>query len=197
MGSARQTAWLSNWWQIVWWVTFLSQCRDFFNIARIWNWTLCCCRILSEECGGCVVTHQTCLVLWTWRKLADETNAKNTQDLLKDCPNLRDTDSPRYPYHAKSRLSLCEEWIQPHCSHLSHKNDYSGARDDCRHLAVIPHMRTAKKQKNPMNNDLFFGMRKERSFCSPTPIPEQSKKQKKRLRNEGEKESFLAPKCQI
>jgi len=24
------------------------------------------------------VTHQTCLVLWTWRKLADETNAKNT-----------------------------------------------------------------------------------------------------------------------
>jgi len=26
--------------------------------------------------GG--VTHQTCLVLWTWRKLADETNAKNT-----------------------------------------------------------------------------------------------------------------------
>jgi len=23
------------------------------------------------------VTHQTCLVLWTWRKLADETNAKN------------------------------------------------------------------------------------------------------------------------
>jgi len=25
--------------------------------------------------GG--VTHQTCLVLWTWRKLANETNAKN------------------------------------------------------------------------------------------------------------------------
>jgi len=23
------------------------------------------------------VTHQMCLVLWTWRKLADETNAKN------------------------------------------------------------------------------------------------------------------------
>jgi len=23
------------------------------------------------------VTHQTCLILWTWRKLADETNAKN------------------------------------------------------------------------------------------------------------------------
>jgi len=24
------------------------------------------------------VTHQMCLVLWTWRKLANETNAKNT-----------------------------------------------------------------------------------------------------------------------
>jgi len=24
-----------------------------------------------------VVMHQTCLVLWTWRKLANETNAKN------------------------------------------------------------------------------------------------------------------------
>jgi len=24
------------------------------------------------------VMHQMCLVLWTWRKLADETNAKNT-----------------------------------------------------------------------------------------------------------------------
>jgi len=24
-----------------------------------------------------IVTHQMCLVLWTWRKLADETNAKN------------------------------------------------------------------------------------------------------------------------
>jgi len=24
-----------------------------------------------------VVMHQMCLVLWTWRKLADETNAKN------------------------------------------------------------------------------------------------------------------------
>ena len=36
------------------------------------------------------------------------------------------------------------------------------------------------------------------SFCSPTPIPEQPKKQKNQLRNEGEKEeSILAPKCQI
>jgi len=35
-------------------------------------------------------------------------------------------------------------------------------------------------------------------FCSPTPIPEQPKKQKKRLRNKGEREeSFLVPKCQI
>ena len=60
--------------------------------------------------------------------------------------------------------TLCEEWIQARCSHLSHKNDYPGARDDCQCLAVIPRMRTAKKQKNPMNNDLFFGMRKERSL---------------------------------
>ena len=27
--------------------------------------------------GADAVTHQTCLVLWTWRKLADETNVKN------------------------------------------------------------------------------------------------------------------------
>jgi len=30
----------------------------------------------NDDCAG--VMHQTCLVLWTWRKLADETNAKNT-----------------------------------------------------------------------------------------------------------------------
>ena len=24
------------------------------------------------------VMHQTCLILWTWRKLADEINVKNT-----------------------------------------------------------------------------------------------------------------------
>jgi len=88
---------------------------------------------------------------------------ERTQDLLKDCPDLRDTDSPCYPYHAKSRLSLCEGWIQAHCSHLSHKNDYPGARDDCWCLAVISRTRTAKKQKNPKNDDLF-GMRNECKF---------------------------------
>jgi len=36
------------------------------------------------------------------------------------------------------------------------------------------------------------------TYCSPTPIPEQPKKQKKWLRNEGEREeSILAPKCQM
>jgi len=35
----------------------------------------------------------------------------------------------------------------PRHSHLSHKNDYPGARDDCQCLAVIPRTRTAKKQK--------------------------------------------------
>ena len=41
--------------------------------------------IVSWRCQGSYltegylhdVTHQTCLVLWTWRKLADETNVKN------------------------------------------------------------------------------------------------------------------------
>ena len=31
----------------------------------------------GHEDAHSIVTHQTCLVLWTWRKLADETNAKN------------------------------------------------------------------------------------------------------------------------
>jgi len=32
---------------------------------------------LKDEIARVGVTHQTCLVLWTWRKLANETNAKN------------------------------------------------------------------------------------------------------------------------
>jgi len=35
------------------------------------------CRPANDESPQSVVTHQMCLVLWTWRKLADETNAKN------------------------------------------------------------------------------------------------------------------------
>jgi len=31
----------------------------------------------SKDDEADTVTHQMCLVLWTWRKLADETNAKN------------------------------------------------------------------------------------------------------------------------
>jgi len=48
------------------------------------------------------VTHQTCLVLWTWRKLADETNAKNTH--------------PR----SVERLPRLEGYRQPSLS-ISHK----------------------------------------------------------------------------
>ena len=39
-----------------------------------------------------------------------------------------------------------------------------------------------------MNNDLFLVWERSAAFCSPTPIPEQPKKQKKQLRNEGGKE---------
>jgi len=35
-----------------------------------------CQELAKLGIGG--VTHQTCLVLWTWRKLANKTNAKNT-----------------------------------------------------------------------------------------------------------------------
>jgi len=82
---------------------------------------------------------------------------------LKDCPDLRDTDSPRYPYHTKSRLSLCKEWIQARHSHLSHKNDYPDARDECHHWQSSIARELSRSRKNPMNNDLF-GMRKEHSL---------------------------------
>jgi len=36
------------------------------------------------------VMHQTCLVLWTWRKLADETNAKNAHMISQDYPYAKD-----------------------------------------------------------------------------------------------------------
>jgi len=37
-----------------------------------------CDNMTTDDDSEDDVTHQTCLVLWTWRKLADETNAKNT-----------------------------------------------------------------------------------------------------------------------
>jgi len=41
--------------------------------------------------GGWIgVTHQMCLVLWTWRKLADETNAKNAHKICQDYPYAKD-----------------------------------------------------------------------------------------------------------
>ena len=45
---------------------------------------------------------------------------------------------------------------------------------------------------------IFLVWERSTAFCSPTPIPEQQNKQKKWLRNKGEKEeSILVPKCQI
>jgi len=62
------------------------------------------------------------------------------------------TQSQDYPY--------VKNEYNPHHSHLLHKNDYPGGRDECWCLAVIPWTRTAKKQKNPSNDD-HFSMRRE------------------------------------
>ena len=61
-----------------------------------------------------VVTHQTCLVLWTWRKLADETNAKNTPKIcwkivltwgIQTALAIHITQRQDYPY-AKNEYKL-------------------------------------------------------------------------------------------
>jgi len=97
------------------------------------------------------------------------TNVKNTHKICQDYPYVKNE------YNA-------------HHSHLSHKNDFPGARDECQHLAVISHTSTTKKQKNPKNND-HFGMRKERKLL-------QSNSHTRTTKGERE-ESFLVPKCQI
>jgi len=60
------------------------------------------------------VMHQTCLVLWTWRKLADETNAKNTPKIcwkivptwgIQTALAIHITQSQDYPY-AKNEYKL-------------------------------------------------------------------------------------------
>jgi len=60
------------------------------------------------------VTHQTCLVLWTWRKLADETNAKNAPKIcwkivltwgIQTALAIHITQSQDYPY-AKDEYKL-------------------------------------------------------------------------------------------
>jgi len=47
---------------------------DFGLLREDYTFLLWRC-VMTNEHG---VTHQTCLILRTWRKLADETNAKNT-----------------------------------------------------------------------------------------------------------------------
>jgi len=142
--------------------------------------------------------HQTCLVLWTWRKLADETNAKNAPKIcwkivltwgIQTALAIHITQSQDYPYVKneyklvvaiyRTRMTiLMQEMNAIADSHLSHKN-----RQEAERIQWIM---------------IFLVWERSAAFCSPTPIPEQPKKQKKRLRNEGEKEeSFLAPKCQI
>ena len=145
-----------------------------------------------------VVTHQTCLVLWTWRKLADETNAKNAPKIcwkivptwgIQTALAIHITQSQDYPY-AKNEYKLViaiygtrmtilmQEMNAITDSHLSHEN-----------------CQEAEESKGLMTISVW---KRSAAFCSPTPIPEQSKKQKKWMRNKGEKEeSFLAPKCQI
>jgi len=60
------------------------------------------------------VTHQTCLVLWTWRKLANETNAKNAPKIcwkivltwgIQTALAIHITQSQDYPY-AKNEYKL-------------------------------------------------------------------------------------------
>jgi len=60
------------------------------------------------------VTHQTCLVLWTWRKLADETNVKNAHKIcwkivptwgIQTALAIHITQSQDYPY-AKNEYKL-------------------------------------------------------------------------------------------
>ena len=60
------------------------------------------------------VMHQTCLVLWTWRKLADETNAKNAPKIcwkivptwgIQTALAIHITQSQDYPY-AKNDYKL-------------------------------------------------------------------------------------------
>jgi len=87
--------------------------------------------------------HQTCLVLWTWRKLADETNVNNTPKIcwkivltwgIQTALAIHITQSQDYPY-AKDEYKLVVAIYRTRMLSWS--------------LAVIPRTRTAKKQKNP------------------------------------------------
>ena len=67
----------------------------------------CCGYMIFMGVRWTVVMHQTCLVLWTWRKLADETNAKNAPKIcwkivltwgIQTALAIRITQSQDYPY---------------------------------------------------------------------------------------------------
>jgi len=167
-----------------------------------WHWRTCMQRDSMRTRWACMhecaVMHQTCLVLWTWRKLADETNVKNAPKIcwkivptwgIQTALAIHITQSQDYPYVKneyklvvaiyRTRMTiLMQEMNAIADSHLSHKN--------CQEAERIQWIM------------IFLVWERSTAFCSPTPIPEQPKKQKNQLRNEGEREeSFLAPKCQI
>jgi len=48
-----------------------------------------------------------------------------------------------------------------------------------------------------MNNDLFFGMRKEHSLLQSNSHTRTTKEAEEMIEKRREEESFLAPKCQI
>ena len=134
------------------------------------------------------VTHKTCLVLWTWRKLADETNAKNAP---KICCKIVPT------WGIQTALAI----------HITQSQDYPYAKDEYKLVVAIYRTRmtilmqemNAITDSHPSHENyqeaeriqwimIFLVWERSAAFCSPTPIPEQPKKQKKWLRNEGERE---------
>jgi len=131
-------------------------------------------------------------------KVSRWTNAKNTPKIcwkivptwgIQTALTIHITQSQDYPYVKdeykliiaiyRTRMTiLMQEMNAITDSHLSHEN--------CQEAERIQWIM------------IFLVWERSAAFCSPTPIPEQPKKQKKRLRNKGEKEeSFLVPKCQI
>jgi len=178
-------------WQ-TWGSQMVRKCIDGCEAGTGWQSTY------IEKLGSAGVTHQMCLVLWTWRKLANETNAKNAHKIcwkivltwgIQTALAIHITQSQDYPYAKneyklivaiyRTRMTiLMQEMNAIADSHLLHKNHQEAER-----IWWIM---------------IFLVWERSAGFCSPTPIPEQPKKQKKQLRNEGEREeSFLVPKCQI
>ena len=68
------------------------------------------------------VTHQTCLVLWTWRKLADETNVKNTHKICQDYPYVKNEYNAHHSHLLHKKNILMQEMNAASSSHPSHEN---------------------------------------------------------------------------